>query len=209
MPNADLFALAFATTFDFAKRLYGKLQNCNNCIFITIGRGIGGQIIYDGKTINGSHNLGGRIGHMVIRSNGRKCNCGRRGCFETYASVYGLIRTIRDTNHHWPIESEKIEDSELSGFQVAKYKNTNNQIINAGVYHWLDDLADGILNLCHIFDPEIVVIAGGITESSLIDKEYLQKKFADLGFSKCEIHISQFKGKAGMIGAAALTNKED
>ena len=101
-------------------------------------------------------------------------------------------------------KEEKIDDSTLSGFSLAKYKLVNQPMVIAGVNRYLDDLADGLLNLCYLFDPEIIVLAGGITEGNLIDIKYLKEKLNNCGYEKCELKLSAFKGKAGLIGASII-----
>ena len=81
-----------------AERLYGRLNGVSNGLFVTIGKGIGGAILIDDKVLLGSHGFGGRFGHIVIRSGGRFCNCGRKGCFEAYGSISGLIKTTKEYN---------------------------------------------------------------------------------------------------------------
>lgn len=189
-----------------AEMHYGKLKGVDNGIFITLGKGIGGAIILDGKMVLGTNGLGGRFGHMVIRTNGRRCSCGRRGCFETYGSVTGLIQTVREHNSRWEIEEEKIDASKISGFMIVQAINENNKIVQESVQRWNHDLAEGILNLCAIFDSKMVIIAGGITESGLIDLEYIKEFIRVLGYDNCKISLATFKGKTGIIGAAALVD---
>lgn len=203
-PNCQVFVENDGNAAYLAERTYGQLQEYDNCVFVTIGRGIGGTIVCKGLPQPGTHGLGSRIGHMVIKTHGRKCNCGRQGCFETYGSVYGLIRTMKDTNRKWENESERIEDSDLSGYKLAKYKTLKHPIIQKGLTQWHDDLAEGLLNLCFLVDPEIIVIAGGITESNLIDIDYIKNRLVNCGYDKCELKVSSFRGKAGLIGASLL-----
>ena len=176
-------------------------------MFITIGRGIGGEIIYNGQEVHGNFCNGGKIGHMVIQKNGRRCNCGRRGCFETYASVYGLIQTIKEINFHWQDETQKIETEKLSGVQIVNYNKNGSVVAKSGVDKWNKDLSEGILNLCMIFDPSVIVIAGGITESGLLNLEIIKNILVKNGYDKCELTLAKFKGKSGLVGAASLVSK--
>lgn len=186
-----------------AELKFGQLKNINNGIFMTIGRGIGGSIIVNHKILHGSHSYGGKIGHMVIHSNGRKCNCGRRGCFETYGSVLGLIQTVKECNEK-ASKDEIIDISKLSGFQIVQHCKNGNYSVKYAVKKWHKDIAEGLLNLCNIIDPSFVVIAGGITDSGLIDINYIKNYLSRFGYNNCDVKLATFKGKTGLVGASLL-----
>lgn len=191
-----------------AEKKYGLLKGKDNGIYITLGKGVGGAIIINNKIMMGNHGMGGRFGHMVIKENGRHCACGRRGCFEIYGSITGLILTVREVNNRQQDESKKIDLSKISGYQIVKYVIDGNETVIEAVKRWNNDLAEGILNLCMIFDIDDIVIGGGITESGLIDIPFIKSKLAPFGYEKCNLSISTFKGKTGLIGAAALVQDD-
>lgn len=182
---------------------FGSLYNVQNGLFVTFGRGVGGAIIVDNKIMHGAHNKGGNFGHMVTHTNGRKCNCGRRGCFETYTSVLGLIQTVKEINMRWQNENDQIDTSDLSGFKIVSLSKEKNPIILEAVYKWNQDIAEGLLDLCLIFDPQIIVLAGGITDSGLINLDYIKSTLAKQEYY-CEVKLAKFTGKTGLVGAAAL-----
>lgn len=183
---------------------FGNLQNVENGLFVTIGKGVGGAIIIDKKIVHGHHNKGGRFGHTVIHTNGRKCNCGRKGCFETYASVAGLLQTVKEYNQKWNVEEQQINIEKLSGFQILKHAKEENPMVIAAVNKWHKDIAEGLLDLCHIFDPSIIVIAGGITEGGLLNPNYLKSFLKNHRYDDCDIKLARYKGKTGLVGAASL-----
>ena len=187
-----------------AERTYGRLKDVDNCVFVTIGKGIGGALILDNKIILGSHKFGGRFGHMVTKSGGRHCNCGRKGCFEAYGSISGLIKTVKEYNLKWTKKEEQIDIDKLSGYKILSYLKENNPVAKEGVKRWHKDIAEGLLNICHMIDPKEIVIAGGVTESELLDIEYIKKKMAKHGYDKCELSLANLKGKTGLVGAASL-----
>lgn len=205
-PNLTIKIENDGKTACYAETKYGALLNVNNGIFITIGRGIGGQIICNGSFINGQYGNGSKIGHILISKNGRKCNCGRKGCFESYCSVHGLIQTVKEFNNHMQDETMKIDESKLSGMQIVNYCKNKELVALSAVKKWNKDFFEGLLNLCMLFDPTIIVIAGGITESGLLNIEAIKNSLANYGYDKCEIKLSKFKGKAGLIGASCLLN---
>lgn len=186
---------------------FGKLKNVENGLFVTIGKGVGGAIIVDNKIVHGSHNKGGRFGHILTNSNGRKCNCGRRGCFETYASVSGLIQTVKETNEKLKDKYEPISEEKLSGYTIVKLYKEFNPIINEAIQKWNKDVAEGLLDLCHVFDPSIIVIAGGITESGLLNLNFIKSFLEKHYYDDCKIVLSKYKGKTGLVGAAALLDE--
>lgn len=183
---------------------FGKLQNVQDGLFITIGKGVGGAIIINNKIVHGYHNRGGRFGHTVIHTNGRKCNCGRHGCFETYASVAGLIQTVKEFNLKYKDEYPMVEEEKLSGYQIVKLYKEFNPIIKEAIKKWNKDIAEGLLDLCHIFDPSIIVIAGGITESGLLNLNFIKSFLYKHSYGDCEVALAKFKGKTGLVGASAL-----
>ena len=189
-----------------AEMYYGNLKDVSDGIFITIGRGIGGAIIVNNKILYGHYQKGGKIGHMTIHYNGRRCNCGRKGCFETYGSVLGLIKSVKEENQKAP-EADKIDVEKLSGIQIVSYKNDGKKVAINGVKKWNSDIRTGILDLCNIFDPEMIVIAGGITESGLLDVQGIQDFIASNYYDKCQVRLAKYKGKTGLIGASLLTQK--
>lgn len=186
-----------------AEMKFGNLKDVENGLFVTIGRGVGGGIIVNHQLIQGSHKLGGKIGHITLYNNGRKCNCGRRGCYETYCSVLGLIRTVKEENIKFP-ENEKINIDKLSGFQIVSLKKENNPVALKGLKRWNKDFVSGLVNMCNLFDPSIIVIAGGITEGDVIDLNFIKNEINKNGFKECAITLAKFKGKTGLVGAASL-----
>lgn len=187
-----------------AERLYGRLNGVSNGIFVTIGKGIGGAILIDDKVLLGSHSFGGRFGHIVIRSGGRFCNCGRKGCFEAYGSISGLIKTTKEYSLKWTKKEEQLETDKLSGYKILSYLKENNPVVKESVKRWHKDIAIGLINLCHIVDPTDIVIAGGVTESELLNIEYIKNKMIKHGYDKCELSLASLKGKTGLVGAASL-----
>lgn len=181
---------------------FGKLQNVQNGLFIVFGRGVGGACIINGKIYLGENKKGGKIGHLTCKKpNGRRCNCGRIGCFETYTSVTGLIRTIKEQNQMLKAH-QKFQ--RLSGFQIVELVKQNNPIVLHGVSIWNDDIAEEILDLAMLFAPSHIVLAGGITESGLIDLSKIKRKLNQFGYGSIDLSISQYKGNTGIIGVASL-----
>lgn len=171
-------------------------SGCDGFVFITLGTGVGGGIILNGKLLRGVNSAAGEIGHMVIQQDGEECNCGRRGCWERYASVSALVRQAKAAGM----------TGEVSGRSVFEEREKGSKTACAVVDRWLRYVAEGICDTVNIFQPDIIVIGGGISrEGDIILKpieEYVRKN-SMIG-EKTKIMISSFFNAAGVIGAGCL-----
>lgn len=185
---------------------YYKAESSQNFIFITLGTGVGGGIIINGKLYLGTNGAAGELGHVVTHTNGRQCGCGRKGCWETYASVTGLIQTTKE--HRNEIKSLS-PDEEISGrtvFDLARKSDKDAERIRD---MWIEEVAIGIVDMVNIFQPDQIIIGGAISKEGdtillpIID--YVNKNaFCAEILSKPKIQISKIGGDAGIIGAALL-----
>lgn len=163
----------------------------SNYILVTVGTGIGSGIILNGTLYTGSSGTAGEIGHMVIERDGLSCKCGRKGCFEKYASISALK------------EMMGVEDLKEI-FYLAEKNNKLQNVLDM----YFDRLSEGLANVINIYDPEMLVLGGGLSEfqdiflyklkSKIISKIY-NKKTYDLN-----IKIAELKNEAGIIGASML-----
>lgn len=185
---------------------YYKAESSNNFIFITLGTGVGGGIIINGKLYLGTNGAAGELGHIVTHTNGRQCGCGRKGCWETYASVTGLIETTKE--HRDEIKTLS-PDEEISGrtvFDLARKGDKDAERIRD---MWIEEVAIGIVDMVNIFQPDQIIIGGAISKEGdtillpIID--YVNKNaFCTERLTKPKIEISKIGGDAGIIGAALL-----
>lgn len=203
-PNKEIIVANDGYAAYMAERKYGDLKEEVNGVMLTIGKGIGGTLLINNQVVKGSHNMGGRIGHMVIRSGGRKCNCGKKGCFEAYGSITGLLKTVNEYNLKEYPEQEKIDVERLSGYKIAQYLKEEKKVVVDAVNKWHKDIVEGILNICNFMDPNMIIIAGGITESEILNIDYLIEKIHSKGYKNVTIKSSSLKGNTGLIGAASL-----
>ncbi|MBQ3053801.1 MAG: ROK family protein [Clostridia bacterium] len=181
-------------------------------VAITLGTGVGGGVIINGKIFSGFNGAGTELGHTVINVDGNACNCGRKGCWETYASATGLIRLTKE-------EMEKSPDSimytlcngelgKVSGrtsFQAAKQGDEAGKRV---VDKYIKYVAEGITNIINIFQPEKLVIGGGVCGEGdyllnpivkyVNENQYVKK------LKSTEISIAKLGNDAGIIGAAML-----
>lgn len=196
-----------------AEQKFGAAKGYKNVILLTLGTGVGGGIVIDNKLFEGTSGQGAELGHMIIKLNGRKCGCGRKGCFEAYASASALLRLTKEEmkkNPHslmWEYTDFNLNNvNGLTSFECAKKGDISaNNVVNKYVYY----LGEGILNFCNIFRPEVVVLGGGVSNQKEFltskVKEYLEQNY--YGFKKTrsvDVLIASLGNDAGIIGAASL-----
>ena len=188
---------------------FGAGKNYDDSIFLTLGTGVGGGIIIGGKLFEGNMSAGAEIGHMVIERGGERCTCGRRGCFEAYASATALIRRTK-----WAMEENP--GSEMwQGYtsQTATGKTAFDypeDIAAREVLDWyIKYLGCGIVNLANIFRPQAIILGGGVSAQGerlitplqhLLDGEI----FGGAKHARVEIVQATLGNSAGAYGAAAL-----
>ena len=186
-----------------AENKYGCLKNYNRSLFLTLGTGIGGAVIINNKLLNTGELPGLEIGHMVIDKNGIKCNCGRKGCFERYASMKAFKNNLRESLGY----SQNVSGKELLSIINNTNKNDENyKKIEKVKREYIENLALGIANLVNIFEPEAIGIGGSFVYFSEVLLEDLKKEILekDLLFNKrkeINIKTAVLGNEAGLIGA--------
>lgn len=184
-----------------AEQKFGALKGYDDAIFLCIGTGIGGAVIYDGKLLEAKKVPGFEFSHMIIKKDGNLCSCGKRGCFETYASMKRFKERI----------SEEYNLNTFSGEKIRKFinENPNDSRLNYMINSYIEDLSIGISNLINIFEPEIICIGGSFAEYEEILYEPLKRKLLEgnLLFNERDdiiIKHAQLKNDAGIIGATLI-----
>ncbi len=196
----------------FGEFVAGAAKGANSAVAITLGTGVGSGIIIDGKIYSGSNCAGGEIGHTVLVVDGRECTCGRRGCFETYSSATGLIRTTREAAAAVPNSITAkliIEDGKCSARTAYKAMKQGCEVGKAVTEQYVKYLACGIANTINIFQPDILCIGGGVCnegDTLLVPlKEAVAEQIYTRNSAKnTEIVVCSLGNDAGIIGAAAL-----
>lgn len=195
--------------------LAGSAKGAKNAVAITLGTGVGGGIIIDGKIYSGSNFAGAELGHMVIVKDGKECACGRRGCWETYASATGLINLTKQK-----ILSEKLEFSymlklcdgdinKVNGRTAFDAMRDGDPTAKSVVEEYISYLSCGLVNIINIFQPDVLCIGGGISNEgenllgpvrSYVERErYTKHNDKQTVICKCTLG-----NDAGIIGAAYL-----
>ena len=191
---------------------FGAGKSYENIIMLTLGTGVGGGIIINGKLYEGNEGKGAELGHSVIVVDGEQCTCGRKGCLETYASATALIRETKKAMHAnrkslmWKI----CPDIDLVGgkvpFEAAKQ---GDKVAIDVLDNYIKYLGEGVLNFCNIFRPNVVVLSGGIANAGDYLFDRVNKYIADRNYGykmtpEVKVVPAELGYDSGKIGAAAL-----
>ena len=179
---------------------YGR--EYRNFVMLTLGTGIGGGIVIDGKPYMGKHGAAGELGHVSVRADGEPCRCGLRGCFESYASVSALIKMTDNAAGANPdsLLMMEMEKGGLDGKTAFAAAEHGCPVATAVIDEYIKNVALGLKNYQRIFDPEAIILAGAITAEG---DRLLAPLIAECNVP-CPIHISALGADTGIIGAAAL-----
>ncbi|MDP4186318.1 MAG: ROK family protein, partial [Bacteroidota bacterium] len=195
--DANLMGLGEAT--------FGIARGMTDVIFLTVGTGIGGAMLLNGKLYSGYRNRGSEIGHFPINSEGRMCNCGMRGCLEAHASTTALITDYLELAEKNGID---ISAEDINGKYITeKYFSGEPTALEAFNLHF-EYLSRGISGLINVFSPQLIVIGGGISEAGSFYIEEIAKRVDRYALKSCseltKIERATLGNKAGCLGAAAL-----
>lgn len=210
--NIDINIENDATLASIAENVLGISKEYKNSMFITLGTGVGGGIIIDGKLYKGAHGIGSEIGHMIVGENFYNCNCGKNGCLETFASSSAIkryvLREIKEEKADTTLLKlvEKIEDIDTKLiFQCAM---EGDDLSNMAIDRMVKYLVIGISNIINLIDPEIIVIGGGVSNAGdfLISrvKKLLPNYILFKNAKYADIKLAELGNDAGIIGAAML-----
>ena len=201
-----------ATVAGYAESIAGVSKGTKSSVFITLGTGVGGGIVINGKPYSGVHGIGSEIGHMIIKMDGEPCTCGNYGCVERYCSATAIIRMARELCAVHP-ESEivKVCEGDLSRvnakvvFDAAK----NGDEIALKVFHrYVKYLGQLVASLVNCIDPEVIVLGGGVSKAGdfLLDAVRAETRRYVLykTLPSARIELAKLGPDAGIIGAAML-----
>lgn len=191
----------------WAEYKVGAAQGEDNNITITLGTGVGGGFIINGKLLRGKSGRGGEVGSMKINGKGRICTCHRKDCFESYASGTGLKYTAEEIAQNDPIFSSSIyknkSPKEVTTYDIIAGLNQNDEYSKKVFKIWKQDLITGLINITNIFDPESIIISGGMGEF-INTKEIEEAVNSEIVVAPIKIKLAKAGNYAGIIGAALL-----
>ena len=200
-----------------AEAIAGAAKGARFSVMITLGTGLGGGIVIDGKVYSGFNFAGAELGHVVIEKGGKQCTCGRKGCWETYSSATGLTNMTkehlikaREQGIHSKIEEMIDGDLNKCNARVSfAAMKQGDQVGKEIVDEYISYLASGIASMINIFQPNVLSIGGGVCN----EKDYLliplkeaifNETYSREGTPQTEIKIAELGNDAGIIGAAVL-----
>lgn len=181
-----------------AEKKYGILKDYKRSIFLTLGTGIGGAVFEGDKLLKAPERPAYEFGHMVIQKNGIQCKCGRRGCFERYASMKALKDNLRNA---LSLDKKTTGEELLQIIIDNNQKSSNYKLIEDVITEYIDNLSIGINNLVRIFEPEVIGIGGSFVHFDNILLDRLKNKTKEELGREVKIETAILGNDAGMIGS--------
>lgn len=190
----------------------GAAKGKNSCVCITLGTGVGGGVIIGGKIMAGHNFAGAELGHTVITVDGEPCSCGRKGCWEAYASATALIRQTKRAMEQnpdskmWKLAGTLEHVSGRTAFDAMRAGDAAGKaVVDAYIRH----IAVGVCNMVNIFQPEVLCVGGGIchegeTLMAPLRKHVEAERFTKNSAKQTAICVAELGNDAGIIGAAYL-----
>lgn len=197
---------------------FGATAQYQSSILLTIGTGIGGGMVFDGRLIEGYKSAGAELGHITIRENGLPCECGRRGCYERYASATALISQTRHAmvehldSEMWKVADGKIENADGRTAFIAAKKG--DQAAQKVIEQFVGYLSEGIADFVNILRPEAIVLGGGVANEGealfaplreAVDK----RSYIAMDIVPLKIVGAKLGNKAGVYGAYCLATEKE
>ena len=185
----------------------GAAAGAKNVILVTLGTGVGGGIIVDGKIVGGAHGAGGEIGHAAVDHEEKEaCNCGNCGCLEQYASATGItrlanIRLAKDD------KASVLRGQEVSAKTVFDAVKADDEVAKEIAEEFGKYLGHAMANLAAVADPSAIVIGGGVSKAGEVLLQYVEKNFKEKAFfanKDTEFVLATLGNDAGICGAAKL-----
>ncbi len=196
------------------EKLYGGGKNINDFLFITLGTGLGSGIISNGNLVYGHDGFAGELGHTIVVENGRCCNCGRKGCLETYVSASGICRTVLQ------LLAESTADSQLRNYTYSELSSeiiygealSGDKIAIKAFDYTAEILGKALANSVAYTSPKSIFLFGGLANAGDLlfvpVKKYFEENLLKIYKNKIDILPSQLKnGQAALLGAGALAWK--
>lgn len=209
--NLPVFVAKDANAAALGEMLFGSAKGVGHFILLTLGTGLGSGVVINGKIVSGANGLAAEYGHSVLVKNGRSCNCGQRGCFETYVSATGLKRTaislLANSNRHSVLRD--IPPNQLDALKMAEAAENGDEIAKMAIKKTAQWLGLKMVDLIVLTDPEVIILAGGL--SNIGDyflhtaRESLEKKLLPMFKGKVKVVYSSLgSDDAAILGAASL-----
>jgi glucokinase len=186
---------------------FARGRGGRDLVMITLGTGVGGGIVSDGRVVRGARGFAGEIGHMIVEPNGPPCHCGARGCLEAFAGAYGIVRTARSLLRSRR-RSRLPSGARLDARAVFEAARRGDPVARETVRLTGERLGTAVASLLNVLNPSIVVLGGGIAASfdalaPHVRREAARSAFADVT-AAVAIEPSRLGNDAAVVGAAML-----
>ena len=206
-----------ATVAGLAESVAGVSAGCENSVFITLGTGVGGGVIMNGKVFSGSHGVATEVGHMTIIEGGEPCNCGKRGCWERYASATALIREGRRLCGRKPdaalLKAVDGDPEKITAKHIIDLAKAGDPDCSALFEQYVRYICIGLGNMINLYDPEVFVLGGGVSYAGDFLLDAVRKELPNWVFIKsmpyARVELARLTNDAGIIGAAMLGRKRE
>lgn len=186
----------------------GGAKGCRDAVMVTLGTGVGGGVIVDGKIVAGVIGAGGEIGHITVRSDEvEPCNCGKYGCLEQYASATGIVRMAKQKMAKTSEENALRKYSNLSAKNVFDEAKIGNEAAREIVEEVCGILGAALSNIACVVNPEVIVIGGGVSKTGEILIEAVRRHFVKTAFHACKgtrFSLAALGNDAGMYGCVQM-----
>lgn len=213
IPGVKVYIENDANSAALGEALAGTGNGKNSFIAITLGTGVGGGIVLDGKLLTGCNDAGGELGHITIKFDGKPCNCGRIGCWECYASATALVNQTKEKmledkdSVMWELCGGKIENAGgRTAFDAMRKGDKSGKEV---VDRYIQYIAVGTADIINVFQPDMICFGGGICNEGETLLAPLREQVAKMRYSKgqvkqTEICRAKLGNDAGIIGAALV-----
>jgi glucokinase len=185
----------------------GGGRGAKDALCVTLGTGVGGGIIIDGKVVRGATGMGGEIGHLILDPEGRLCNCGRRGCLETISSATGIVAEA-EARLHPGKDSSLRKEARLSARIIFEHAAKGDPVAQEAIGYAIDRLGFALANIGATLNPPVIVIGGGVSSAGDALLLPLRKAFVRYALPRVargtDIQLAKLGNDAGVIGAALL-----
>lgn len=195
----------------------GAGNNEPNVVFVTLGTGVGGGLISDGRLLHGAVDAAGEIGHVTVEPDGYLCTCGKKGCLEQYASATGVVRIARDLAEEYAGPSTlkfEIDDGQaVDAERIFDLAKENDELANKVVDRFAYYLGLALGNTANLLNPSTIVLGGGVSHAGEFLAEKVRAAIKPFLFATIrdvtKIKIAELGNDAGIIGAASLVLNEN
>ncbi len=211
--DVDVYVENDANVAAYGEYEFGVGEKYEDIVAITLGTGIGGGVVIGGKIMSGSFGGGAELGHVVIDIDGHQCSCGRVGCWEMYSSATALIRDARQSaldNINSPLYKAVDGDMTKMNAKIPFDLAAEGDVFSKAIIdEYITNLSKGLVNVVNIFQPEIIVLGGGVSAQGEVLLKPLREKmkkeiYGGEDMLKTEVGVARLGNDAGIIGAAFL-----